>query len=86
MILLSVLILAFLVEVSSQQNFNFTDTGEWRVRGADVESDRDEIPHIQGQEPQLRGATPCQRSGVEVERRYPTSKVRISGCALLEQP
>ena len=48
MILLSVLILAFLVEVSSQQNFNFTDTGEWRVRGADVESDRDEIPHIQG--------------------------------------
>ena len=34
----------------------------------------------------LRGATPCTRSGVVAERRYPTSKVRSSCCALLEQP
>ena len=33
-----------------------------------------------------RGATPCSRSGGEAVRRYPSSKVRSSGCALLEQP
>ena len=33
-----------------------------------------------------RGATPCSRSGGEAMRRYPSSKVRSSGCALLEQP
>ena len=33
-----------------------------------------------------RGATPRSRSGGAVVRRYPSSKVRSSGCALLEQP
>ena len=32
------------------------------------------------------GAIPCWRSGRAVVRRYPSSKVRSSGCALLEQP
>ena len=34
----------------------------------------------------LRGATPGSRSGEAAVRRYPSSKVRSSGCALLEQP
>ena len=34
----------------------------------------------------LRGATPRSRSGGVVVRRYPSSKVRSSSCALLEQP
>ena len=34
----------------------------------------------------LRGATPCSRSGRVAVRRYPSSKVRSRGCALLEQP
>ena len=29
---------------------------------------------------------PTRRSGMAVVRRYPSSKVRSSGCALLEQP
>ena len=33
----------------------------------------------------LRGATPRSRSGGAAVRRYPSSKVRSSGCALLEQ-
>ena len=33
-----------------------------------------------------RGATPRSRSGGVAVRRYPSSKVRSSGCALLEQP
>ena len=33
-----------------------------------------------------RGATPRSRSGRAAVRRYPSSKVRRSGCALLEQP
>jgi len=33
-----------------------------------------------------RGATPRSRSGGAAVRRYPSSKVRRSGCALLEQP
>ena len=33
-----------------------------------------------------RGAIPCSRSGGAVVRRYPLSKVRSSGCTLLEQP
>ena len=33
-----------------------------------------------------KGAIPCWRSGRAVVRRYPSSKVRSSGCALLEQP
>ena len=33
-----------------------------------------------------RGATPSSRSGGAALRRYPLSKVRSSGCALLEQP
>ena len=33
-----------------------------------------------------RGATPRSRSEVAVVRRYPSSKVRSSGCTLLEQP
>ena len=34
----------------------------------------------------LRGATPLSRSAGAAVRRYPSSKVRSSGCALLEQP
>ena len=34
----------------------------------------------------LRGATPHSGSGGAAVRRYPSSKVRSSGCALLEQP
>ena len=34
----------------------------------------------------LRGATPRSRSGGAAVRRYSSSKVRSSGCALLEQP
>ena len=34
----------------------------------------------------LQGATPRSRSGGAAMRRYPSSKVRSSGCALLEQP
>ena len=33
-----------------------------------------------------RGAIPHSRSGGAVVRRYPSSKVRSSGCTLLEQP
>ena len=33
-----------------------------------------------------RGAIPHSRSGGAAVRRYPSSKVRSSGCALLEQP
>ena len=33
-----------------------------------------------------REATPCSSSGRSAMRRYPSSKVRSSGCALLEQP
>ena len=33
-----------------------------------------------------RGATPHSRSGGAAVRRYPSFKVRSSGCALLEQP
>ena len=33
-----------------------------------------------------RGPTPCSRSGGAAVRRYPSSKVRSSGCPLLEQP
>ena len=33
-----------------------------------------------------RRAIPCSRSGGEAVRRYPSSKVRSRGCALLEQP
>ena len=34
----------------------------------------------------LRGITPRSRSGGAAVRRYPSSKIRSSGCALLEQP
>ena len=33
-----------------------------------------------------RGAIPCSRSGGVAVRRHPSSKVRSSGCAFLEQP
>ena len=33
-----------------------------------------------------RGATPHSRSGGAAVRRYPSSKVKSSGCTLLEQP
>ena len=57
----------------------------------------EEQPHIQGvvaarvQEGRegtggLRGDTPRSRSGGAAVSRYPSSKVRSSGCALLEQP
>ena len=47
-------------------------------------SGREELPHVQGQQQQLRGATPRPRSGVAATRRYHRSKVRSSGWALLE--
>jgi len=34
----------------------------------------------------MRGATPRSRSAVVAVRRYTSSKIRSSGCALLEQP
>ena len=40
---------------------------------------REEIPHVQGQEPRPRGVTPCPRSGALAERTYPMSKVRNGG-------
>ena len=52
------------------------------VRGGGLE----ELPHPRGQGPRLRGATPPSRSRGMAVRRYPLSKVRSSGCALLEQP
>ena len=48
-------------------------------------------PHIQGAVAAWgvggpNGAIPCSRLGGAAVRRYPSSKVRSSGCALLEQP
>ena len=53
-------------------------------------SGREEKPHVQGvvAVPGTGGpggAIPCSRSGGAVVRRYPSSKVKSSGCALLEQ-
>ena len=58
-----------------------------KVRGGGLE----ELPHVQGAAAALgtgepRGATPHSRSGGVAMRRYLSSKVRSSGCALLEQP
>ena len=50
---------------------------------------REEQPHVQGAVAARggpRGATPHSRSGGVAVRRYPLSKVKSSGCALLEQP
>ena len=51
---------------------------------------REDQPHVQGAVAAgaggPRGAIPRWRSGRAVVRRYPWSKVRSSGCALLEQP
>ena len=66
--------------------FLWCNCGEQRLRGAGAASGWEEIPHIQGQEQWLWGATPRPRSGAAAVRRYPTSKVRNSGCALLEEP
>ena len=55
-------------------------TPEVRVGGLE------ELPHPRGQGSRPRGATPPSRSGGVAMRRYPLSKVRSSGCALLEQP
>ena len=50
----------------------------------------EELPHVRGGgcagAGGPRGATPRSRSGGSVVRRYPSSKVRSSGCTLLEQP
>ena len=54
------------------------------VRGGGWE----ELPHVQGAAAAQRGprgATPRSRSGGAAVRRYPWSKVRSSGCSLLEQ-
>ena len=37
---------------------------------------REELPHVQGQEQQLRGVTPHPRSGAVAKRSYPMPKVR----------
>ena len=52
---------------------------------------REEQPHIHGAAAipgagGPRGATPRSRSGGAALKRYPSSKVRNSGCPLLEQP
>ena len=47
-------------------------------------SSQEELPRVQGQGWWPGGATPCSRSGGVVVRRYPSSKVRSSGCTLLE--
>jgi len=44
------------------------------------------VSKIRETQVRLRGATPCPRSGLAAVKRYPMSKVRSSGCALLEQP
>ena len=54
-------------------------------------SSREEQPHVQGVvaarvQEGLEELSPCSRSGGAAVRRYPLSKVRSSGCALLEQP
>ena len=51
----------------------------WHRRG------REELPYIRGQGQLLRLVTQCLKSGVAAEKSNPTSKVRSSGCALLEQ-
>ena len=62
-------------------------TGKTIVAATVVQkSGREELPHVQGQGWWPRRATPRPKSGVEAERSYPTSKVRSSGRALLEQP
>ena len=65
----------------------------WGAHGNDVNarlrwhsSSREELPCVWGQGRWPGGATPCSRSRGVVVRRYPSSKVRSSGCALLEQP
>ena len=56
------------------------------------EGGREDQPHAQGALAAqagaggARGAIPHWRSGKAAVRRYPSSKVRSSGCALLEQP
>ena len=50
-------------------------TGATRLQGAGLLGRR-----------RARGAAPRSRSGGAAVRRYPPSKVRSSGCALLEQP
>ena len=61
-------------------------TGKTIVAATVVQkSGREELPHVQGQGWWPRRATPRPKSGVEAERSYPTSKVRSSGCAFLEQ-
>ena len=52
------------------------------VRG----SSRERQPHSRGQRQRPRGAIPRSRSGGAAVRSYTSSKVRSSGCALLEQP
>jgi len=53
---------------------------------------REEQPHLQGMVAAHagaggpRGAIPRSRSEGAVVRKYPSSKVRSSSCALLEQP
>ena len=53
---------------------------------------QEDQPHAQGKSHgyvgtgRPRGAIPLWRSGMEAVRRYPSSKVRSNGCALLEQP
>ena len=46
---------------------------------------RQELPHVQGASGGPRGSIPCSRLGGLAMRRYPSSKVRSSGCPLLEQ-
>ena len=55
-------------------------SSQWWLRSTQEMSDQEDIPHIQGQEWQQRGETPCPRSGEGAVRRYPTSKVRSSNC------
>ena len=54
----------------------------WQQRGATPPSSSSDCVGAGG----LRGTTPCSRSEGVAMRRYVSSKVRSSGCALLEQP
>ena len=60
-------------------------TGQWQLRGTGAVAARHRGRGCVAQG-RPRGATPRPRSGAAAERSYSMSKVRSSGCALLEQP
>ena len=65
-----------------QEVLPYTRDQGWRPGGATPPSRSSGCAGTGG----LRGVIPRSRSGGVAVRRYPSSKVRSSGCALLEQP